>query len=89
MQCGLYTSQSSQPRPPAIESLVSETPRSGTNLSQYTCQTMVEYTLKLNRSFNRPVPILAWIKKTKSNKKYTMGGWPKSVHLQSFYVLHT
>ena len=73
----------------AIESLVSGTPRSGTNLSQYTCQIMVEYTRKLNRSFNRPVPILAWIKKTKSNKKYTMGGWPKLVHLQNSYGSHT
>ena len=39
----------------AIESLVSETPRSGKISSEYTCQAMVEYPLELNISFNQLV----------------------------------
>ena len=36
----------------AIESLVSEAPRNGTKFHLNICQDMVEYTLKLNESFN-------------------------------------
>ena len=87
MQYGLYTSRSSQPRPRL--SLSSQKHHGAEPIYINTLVRLWWSTHKLNRLFNRPVPILAWIKRTKSNKKYTVGGQPKSVHPESSYGSHT